>query len=181
MTLSIMGVQLKDFWHMSHKTRPNKIDLDAIAWKILEALQQNARVSFAELGRKIGLSTPAVAERVHRLEEAGVITGYHASLNMAKLGAPIHVWLRLTIPGGDLQISRTVAAIKETPEVSRCHRITGSESFVLEAHVVSIRHLEALIDKFSALGATSTSTVLSSPVERREHHARQIEAFNKYL
>jgi Lrp/AsnC family leucine-responsive transcriptional regulator len=166
---------------MSHKSTPNQVELDPIAWKLIECLQQNARLSFAELGRKVGLSTPAVAERVHRLEDAGVITGYHASLNMAKLGVPIHVWLRLTIPGGDLQISRTVTAIKETPEVSRCHRITGSESFVLEAYVVSIRHLEALIDKFSALGATSTSTILSSPVERREQQARQIEAFGKYL
>ena len=166
---------------MSHKSTPNQVELDPIAWKLIECLQQNARLSFAELGRKVGLSTPAVAERVHRLEDAGVITGYQASLNMAKLGVPIHVWLRLTIPGGDLQISRTVTAIKETPEVGRCHRITGSESFVLEAYVVSIRHLEALIDKFSALGATSTSTILSSPVERREQHARQIQAFGKYL
>src|ERR1700744_5800357 len=160
---------------MPHKIAPNQVELDPIAWKLIELLQHNARISFAELGRKVGLSTPSVAERVHRLEDAGVITGYHASLNMAKLGLPIHVWVRITIPGGDLQISRTVAAIKESPEVGRCHRITGSESFVLEAHVVSIRHLEALIDKFSALGATSTSTVLSSPVERREQHARQIE------
>jgi Lrp/AsnC family leucine-responsive transcriptional regulator len=166
---------------MPPKPTHHPIELDAIAWKLIECLQQNARLSYAELGRKVGLSTPAVAERIHRLEDAGVITGYHASLNMARLGLPIHVWLRLTIPGGDLQISRTVAAIKESSEVSRCHRITGSESFVLEAHVVSIRHLEALIDKFSALGATSTSTVLSSPVERRDHHARQIEGFAKYL
>ena len=125
-----MGMQPKDFWHMSHKTRPNTIDLDAIAWKILEALQQNARVSFAELGRKIGLSTPAVAERVHRLEEAGVIVGYHASLDSAKLGVPIRVLVRLTIPGGELQISRTVTALKDLSEISRCHRITGAESFV---------------------------------------------------
>jgi DNA-binding Lrp family transcriptional regulator len=95
---------------------------------------------------KIGLSTPAVAERVHRLEEAGVITGYHASLDMAKLGVPIRVLVRLTIPGGDLQVSRSVAAIKELAEISRCHRITGDESFVIEANVVSIRHMEALID-----------------------------------
>jgi Lrp/AsnC family transcriptional regulator, leucine-responsive regulatory protein len=166
---------------MPHRTLPNVLELDAIAWKILEALQQNARLTFAELGRKIGLSTPAAAERVRRLEEAGVITGYHAALNMTKLGVPIRVLVRLTIHGGDLQVSRTVAAIKELSEISRCHRITGAESFVIEAHVVSIRHMEALIDKLSTLGATSTSTVLSSPVERREYRAGQIEAFGKYL
>jgi Lrp/AsnC family transcriptional regulator, leucine-responsive regulatory protein len=166
---------------MAHKILPNMIELDAIAWKILESLQRNGRLSFAELGRKVGLSTPAVAERVRRLEEAGVITGYHASLNMAKLGVPIRILMRLTIPGGDLQISRTVAVIKELPEISRCHRITGAESFVIEADVVSVRHLEVLIDRLSALGATSTSTVLSSPVERREYSAKQIESFAKYL
>jgi Lrp/AsnC family leucine-responsive transcriptional regulator len=166
---------------MAHKTDPTVYELDAIAWKILESLQQNARLSFAELGRKAGLSTPAAAERVRRLEEAGIITGYHASVDTAKLGIPIRVLVRLTIPGGDIQISRTVTAIKELSEISRCHRITGAESFVIEADVVSIRHLEALIDRLSTLGATSTSTVLSSPVERREYHARQIEAFSKHL
>ena len=89
--------------------------------------------------------------------------------------------MRLTIPGGELQISRTVTALKDLSEISRCHRITGAESFVIEADVVSIRHLEALIDRLSALGATSTSTVLSSPVERRDHQAKQIESFAKYI
>lgn len=165
---------------MTHKTDPTRIELDAIAWKILEYLQQNARISFAELGRKVGLSTPAVAERVHRLEEAGVISGYHALVNPARLGLPIHVLVRLTIPGGDLQVSRAVTAIKDLAEIQRCHRITGDESFIIEANVVSVRHLESLIDKLSALGATSTSTVLSLPVERREYLERQIEAFRKY-
>jgi Lrp/AsnC family leucine-responsive transcriptional regulator len=165
---------------MSHRTNPAEFELDAIAWKILEALQQNARLSFAELGRKVGLSTPAVAERVHRLEEAGVITGYHASINLPRIGLPIRVLLRLTIPGGDAPIVRALHAIRELPEISRCHRITGSESFVIEADVVSIRHLEALIDRLSALGATSTSTILSSPIERRAVHAAQIESFSKY-
>jgi Lrp/AsnC family transcriptional regulator, leucine-responsive regulatory protein len=174
-------VELKEFRRMSHKTVPNRIDLDSIAWKILEALQHNARISFAELGRRIGLSTPAVAERVHRLEEAGVITGYHASLDSAKLGVPIRVLVRLTIPGGEQQISRTVTSLKELSEISRCHRITGSESFVIEADVVSIRHLEALIDRLSALGATSTSTVLSSPVERRDYQLKQVESFQKFV
>jgi Lrp/AsnC family leucine-responsive transcriptional regulator len=165
---------------MAHRTVPNTLQLDTVAWKILEALQHNARRSFAEIGRQIGLSTPAVAERVHRLEEAGIITGYHAALDIAKIGVPIRVLVRLTIPGGDLQVSRTVAAIKDLAEISRCHRITGDESFVIEANVVSIRHMEALIDKLSALGATSTSTVLSSPVQRREYYAKQIEAFGRY-
>lgn len=166
---------------MPHKTIPHPIELDSISWNILECLQRNARLSFAELGRKVGLSTPAVAERVHRLEEAGVITGYHATVDVAKLGIPIRVIMRLTTPGGDLQMGRTVTAIQEMPEISRCHRITGSESFVIEADVVSIRHMEALIDRLSALGATSTSTVLSSPVERREYTAKQLEAFANYL
>lgn len=165
---------------MTHKHFPNVVELDVIAWKIVEALQHNARLTFAELGRKVGLSTPAVAERVHRLEEAGVITGYRAVIDPAKLGAPIRIIMRLTIPGGDLQISRTVTAIKESSEIRRCHRITGSESFVIEADVVSIRHMEALIDRLSALGATSTSTVLSSPVERREFTAKQLESYAKY-
>lgn len=166
---------------MPHKTFSHVVELDAIAWKILENLQQNARLSFAELGRKVGLSTPAVAERVRRLEETGVITGYHATVDPAKLGVPIHVLMRLTIPGGDVQIGRTVSAIKELPEISRCHRITGDESFVIEAYLVSVNHLEALIDKLSAFGATATSTVLSSPVERRDYSARQIESYGKYV
>jgi Lrp/AsnC family leucine-responsive transcriptional regulator len=166
---------------MTHRTVPNSLELDTIAWRILEALQQNARQTYAEIGRQVGLSTPAVAERVHRLEEAGVITGYHVALNIAKLGVPIRVLVRLTIPGGDLQVTRSVASIKEMPEISRCHRVTGDESFVIEANVVSIRHMEVLIDKLSALGATSTSTVLSSPVQQREYHARQIEAYSRYV
>ncbi len=166
---------------MTHRTVPGEIHLDAIAWKILEHLQRDARMPFAELGRKVGLSTPAVAERVRRLQDAGVITGYHAAVDLAKLGVPIRVLVRLTIHGGDLMVSRAVTAIKELTEVSRCHRITGDESFVIEADVVSIRHLEALIDRLSALGATSTSTVLSSPVNRREYQAKQIEGFGKYL
>jgi Lrp/AsnC family transcriptional regulator, leucine-responsive regulatory protein len=159
---------------------PGEVQLDSIAWKIVEQLQRNARMPFAELGRKVGLSTPAVAERVRRLQDAGVITGYHAALDMTKLGVPIRVLVRLTIHGGDVMVSRAVTAIKELTEIGRCHRITGDESFVIEADVVSIRHLEALIDKLSSLGATSTSTVLSQPVHRREYLAKQIEAFEKW-
>jgi Lrp/AsnC family leucine-responsive transcriptional regulator len=154
--------------------------MDQIGWKILELLQKDARISFAELGRKAGLSTPAVAERVRRLEEAGIITGYHASLNLKMLGLPIRVLIRLTIHGGDLQVKRAVAVMREMAEVARCYRVTGQESFVLEADVVSVRHLEELIDKLSPLGATATSTVLSCPVDRREYRGAQILEFEKY-
>jgi Lrp/AsnC family leucine-responsive transcriptional regulator len=165
---------------MMHRTNPTVFELDEIAWKIVEMLQQNARETFAELGRQVGLSTPAVAERVRRLEEAGVITGYHASVDIAKLGAPIRILVRLTIAGGDLMVSRAVKAIRSMTEIRRCHRVTGDESFIIEADVVSIKHLESVIDRLSPLGATSTSTVLSSPVERREYSAEQMEAFNKF-
>jgi Lrp/AsnC family leucine-responsive transcriptional regulator len=165
---------------MTHRTNPTVFELDEIAWKIVEMLQQNARETFAELGRQVGLSTPAVAERVRRLEEAGVITGYHASVDIAKLGAPIRILVRLTIAGGDLMVSRAVKAISSMTEIRRCHRVTGDESFIIEADVVSIKHLESVIDRLSPLGATSTSTVLSSPVERREYSAEQMEAFNKF-
>ena len=155
--------------------------MDSLDRDILIALQRDGRQTNAHLAESLGLSASAMLERVRRLEEAGVITGYHAAVDVAKLGVPVHVLVRLTIPGGDLQVSRAVTAIKELSEISRCHRITGAESFVMEADVVSVRHLEALIDKLSALGATSTSTVLSSPVQRREYRARQIEFFAKYV
>lgn len=155
--------------------------MDAIGWKIVEILQKDARTSFAELGRTVGLSTPAVAERVRRLEEAGVITGYHASLNLTKLGLPIRVLIRLTIRGGDLQVKRAVAVIREMAEVARCYRVTGQESFVLEADVVSVQHLEQLIDTLSPLGATATSTVLSCPVERREYRGAELAGFDKFV
>ncbi len=161
--------------NMTKKLASAAPELDLIAWKILEALQQNARMTFAELGRKVGLSTPAVAERVHRLEESGIITGYHAAVDPGRLGMTVRVVVRLTIRGGDLQVSRAVSVIRDLPEVMRCHRVTGDESFVMEANVVSIRHLEALIDKLGAVGETSTSTVLSSPVERRIMRRRDVE------
>ena len=166
---------------MVRRVTQERAEIDAIGWKILEHLQRDARITLTELGRKVGLSTPAVAERVRRLEDAGVIIGYHASLNLAKLGLPIRVLIRLTIHGGDTQVRRAVAAIKEMAEVGRCYRVTGHESFVLEADVVSVQHLEELIDKLSPLGATATSTVLSCPVERQEYRGAAIAEFDRFL
>ncbi|HMI52705.1 MAG TPA: Lrp/AsnC family transcriptional regulator [Candidatus Saccharimonadales bacterium] len=141
--------------------------LDPIGWQILQQLQENARISHSELGRRVGLSTPAVAERVRRMEEAGIITGYHASVDPTKAGFPIVVYMRLAVSGGENMVSRATAALKAMPELLECHRITGTESFVMRVGLHSVAHLETLIDRLTPFGMTSTSTVLSSPVPFR--------------
>jgi len=153
---------------------PHKL-LDDLGWSILEVLQRDARVSFSELGRRVGLSTPAVTERVRRMEEVGIITGYHASVDPSKAGFPIVVYMRLAIAGGENMVSRATAAVKRMPEVLECHRVTGTDSFILRAGLLSVAHLESMIDRLTPFGMTSTSTVLSSPVPyralRRDHSA----------
>lgn len=141
--------------------------LDDLGWAILEQLQRNARLSFAEVGRRVGLSTPAVTERVRRMEEAGILTGYHAAVNPAAAGFPIVVYMRLAISGGENMVSRATQALKKMPEVLECHRVTGTDSFILRAGLLSVVHLEYLIDRLTPYGMTSTSTVLSSPVPYR--------------
>lgn len=145
---------------------PHKL-LDALGWSILEQLQQNARLSFAEVGRRVGLSTPAITERVRKMEEAGIISGYHAAVNPAAAGFPIVVYMRLAISGGENMVSRATLTLKRIPEVLECHRVTGTDSFILRAGLLSVTHLEYLIDRLTPFGMTSTSTVLSSPVPYR--------------
>jgi Lrp/AsnC family leucine-responsive transcriptional regulator len=139
--------------------------LDDVGWNILDELQQNARVSFAELGRRIGLSTPAVLERVHKMEECGIILGYHAKLDGAKAGMPITAFIRLSVLGDLLQ--RVIAIAQKLDEVLECHRVTGTDSFVIKVGVSSVEHLQELFDKFSPYVATTTSIILSSPVTHR--------------
>jgi Lrp/AsnC family transcriptional regulator, leucine-responsive regulatory protein len=139
--------------------------LDEIGWKILRELQENARVSFAELGRRVNLSIPAVTERVRRLEDAGVITGYHAEVDAEKIGLPITAFIRMNIVGD--MTPRLTALLKELPEISECHRGTGGDSFIMKVNVASVHHLERLIDRLLPFGTTTTSIVLSSPVAKR--------------
>jgi Lrp/AsnC family leucine-responsive transcriptional regulator len=113
----------------------------------------------------VGLSAPAVAERVRRLEEAGVITGYHAAVNPQRVGLAILALIRLS--GVADQAPLVSAAIAGTPEVLECHRVTGSDSYVLKVVAASIPHLEALIDRLLPFGEVTTSLVLSTPVARR--------------
>ncbi len=150
--------------------------LDHTGWQILRMLQENARISFSELGRQIGLSSPAVAERVRKLEEAGIIAGYHAEINAASVGYPVLAIIRIGSTG--VNCSRCAEAIKGLQEVLECHRVTGSDSYFLKVIVPSINHLEALIDQLQPYGETTTTLVLSSAVTRRtiEHGPVAVEA-----
>ncbi|MEN9231138.1 MAG: Lrp/AsnC family transcriptional regulator [Thermostichus sp. DG02_5_bins_236] len=136
--------------------------LDRTGWQIIALLQQNARLSFAEIGRRVGLSLPAVAERVHRLEEAGILTAYRALVDPAQVGLPLTVFIRLTT--APEHYSRLIDWMRNHPYVLEAHHLTGGESFLIKAVVASIPDLEQLIGQFSSYGTTSTSVVLSSPV-----------------
>jgi Lrp/AsnC family leucine-responsive transcriptional regulator len=140
--------------------------LDDTDRKIIGHLTSDGRVSFAELGRRVNLSSPAVAERVQRLERAGVITGYRAELDPRMIGYPLTAIVRVKPAPGQLPRIPELAA--EIPEVAECHRITGEDCFFLKVHLRSIDELGSVLDRFLAFGETTTSIVNASPVPRRD-------------
>ncbi|HET9738150.1 MAG TPA: Lrp/AsnC family transcriptional regulator [Solirubrobacteraceae bacterium] len=138
---------------------------DVTTRRILDELQRDGRLSLAELGRRVGLSPPAVAERVSRLERDGVITGYHARIDPRALGFALGVVIR--VRPAPREIAKVAELARETPEVVECHRITGEDCFFMKAHVRDVEHLEEVIDRFVVFGQTTTSIVQSSPVPGR--------------
>ncbi|MCS7043754.1 MAG: Lrp/AsnC family transcriptional regulator [Bryobacteraceae bacterium] len=140
--------------------------LDPVSRRILDELQKDARLSYRELARRVGLSTPAAAERVRRLESAGVLQGYHARVDPRAAGLAVLAFIRIRLAGTETVARRLVRLCSSLPEVLECHRCTGEESFLLKVRVASVAHLEKLIDRLTQYGMTSTSLVLSSPVER---------------
>jgi len=136
--------------------------LDSIDHKILAELQANARLPFAELGRRVGLSTPAATERVRRLEDAAIIQRYMAVVDPARVGLPLRAFIKITVPGDRLPHFNGLA--QRVPEVRECHRVTGAESYILQVAVRDLPHLEAVIDSLTPYVATNTSMVLASPV-----------------
>lgn len=139
--------------------------IDEIDWKILKELQINARTTFAELGRRVGLTTPAVIERIRKLEDAAIITGYSVEIDTAKVGLPITAFIRMSITGVDY--SHIIEVVSESTEVLECHRGTGNDSFIMKVAVADVGHLQTLIDRLTPYGITTTSIVLSSPVKSR--------------
>ncbi|MFL5867321.1 MAG: Lrp/AsnC family transcriptional regulator [Thermoleophilaceae bacterium] len=143
----------------------NRKDIDGINRQLLVELQGNARLSLAELGRRVDLSPPAVAERLGRLEEEGVISGYRAELNPKALGYQLTAVIRIRPAPREL---RKVAELaQKTPEVVECSRITGEDCFILKLHLQDVEHMEEVIDRFVPYGQTTTSIVQSSPVPAR--------------
>jgi Lrp/AsnC family transcriptional regulator, leucine-responsive regulatory protein len=139
--------------------------LDDVNLRLLKELESDGRLGIAELGRRIGMSAPAVGERVQRLERAGVIRGYRAELDPAALGFPVAAVVRIRPSPGQLQRIPEIA--REAPEVGECYRITGEDCYLLRLHLRSIDELEEVLDRFTPYGQTTTSIIHSTPVARR--------------
>lgn len=139
-------------------------DFDAYDTRILAELQDDARITMAELGRRVHLSQPAVTERVRKLETAGVISGYRAVVNLAALGFGIRALVRV----GRTDYARMLRHIDATPEVVKAWNITGEDSWALEIAVADVAHLDRVVSGFCLLAETSTSIILKAP---REHRA----------
>jgi len=142
-----------------------KKEVDEADWQILEELQQDARLSFSEIARRVNLSQPTVAERVRRLEEMGIITGYHACIDTSAIGLPVSAYIRLTVPS--YAVSKVDEIIKGNGSIEECHRITGDDCLIIKAHAASVPQLEDVLKQLTQYGTTSTSIVLSSVVTRR--------------
>ncbi|WLW52118.1 Lrp/AsnC family transcriptional regulator [Streptomyces sp. YU58] len=143
------------------------VAFDALDRQILELLQSDGRIKLSELGRRVRLSPAAVTERVRRLETAGVISGYGARVVPARLGYGIQAFIRVNPHGGyTLKHPRTLE-LMERPEITEVHHVVGEDCWILKVAVRDTVHLEEVLEKVSALGRTTTSIVLTSPVERK--------------
>ncbi len=135
-------------------------ELDELDWKILRLLVENGRLSFAEIGRRVNLSVPAVAARVRSMEEAEIIAGYHAKINLPKVGLPVLIFVQVWVPVEKYPSFKEL--INGMDGVVEWHHVTGDASFVLKIALPSVSHLEAVIVEFSQYGQTASLVVMSS-------------------
>jgi Lrp/AsnC family leucine-responsive transcriptional regulator len=142
-----------------------ELTLDKTDWRLLAELQRDGRTSYAELARAVAMSASAVAERVRRLEEAGVIAGYRATVDPERVGLTVMAFVRLRYPTGNYRPFH--ALLDTTPEIVEAHHVTGEDCFVLKVLARSMRHLEEVTGRISGLGAVTTSVVYSSPLSGR--------------
>jgi Lrp/AsnC family leucine-responsive transcriptional regulator len=165
-----MGVQAaapKEPRHLRTAAHETSVAFDALDRQILHLLQTDGRIKLSELGRRVRLSPAAVTERVRRLEAAGVISGYGAHVAPARLGYGIQAFIRVNPHGGyTLKHPRTLE-LTERPEITEVHHVVGEDCWILKVAVRDTVHLEDVLEAVSALGRTTTSIVLTSPVERK--------------
>ncbi|MBV9735955.1 MAG: Lrp/AsnC family transcriptional regulator [Acidisphaera sp.] len=147
------------------RLHPSGLLRDSRNLELLRLLGEDPRIGIAELARRIGMSGPAVRERMLRLEEAGVIAGYTLQLDAAALGYAVCAYVRVRPAPG--QLPKVAALAKRTPEVVECHRVTGEDCLVLKVYLPSLERLDEVIDRFLAHGQTTTSIVQSTPVPLR--------------
>ncbi len=148
--------------------------LDSTDWKILRELQQDARLSSTELGKRVGLSAPATAERIRKLEAAGVITGYSVHLDPAKLGMPLLALIHLRCNHGSCLLRTTT--LEDFPEVLEIDKLSGSQCAVLKVALASMQHLEAFNHRLSAHGALVVHLITSSILSHRAIDWEQFHA-----
>ncbi len=145
--------------------KPSEGTLDAVNIRVLKELQLDPRLTMTKLGRKVGLSSPAVTERVRRLEEAGIIRGYRMEIDPSALGLPIAAYVRIRPNPG--QLPKIADLARSISEVVECHRVTGEDCFILKVYIPSLDQLDRILDSFLAHGSTTTSLIQSSPVPLR--------------
>jgi Lrp/AsnC family leucine-responsive transcriptional regulator len=141
--------------------------LDTFGRKLLDELQVNARLSLAELGRRVGLSPTATAERLKQMEEVGIVHGYTVEIDREALGLEVMAFIRMSCGGHNYH--RLLDYLQNLEEVRECHHLTGGDDFLLKVTTTSMGDLEALIEALLAYGNPVTSLVLSTPVERRKY------------
>jgi Lrp/AsnC family leucine-responsive transcriptional regulator len=139
--------------------------LDDVNRRLLAELQADPRMTMSALARRVGMSAPAVTERVQRMERAGIIAGYRLEVDPAALGLPVAAFVRIRPTPG--QLPKIAALATRLPQISECHRVTGEDCFLLKVHAPSIEDLEQTLDAFLVHGNTVTSIVVSSPVPPR--------------
>lgn len=141
------------------------MNLDDVDWAIIGEMQQEARVSLSELGRRVKLSPSATTDRVRQLEALGVITGYHAAVDLAKIGYPVLAVVRLKYPGNYHEPLRRLLA--ERREILECLRTTGDDCYTLKVAATSMQHLEVIMDELAGFGSTTTGVVFSQTLPYR--------------
>ncbi|WP_020671927.1 Lrp/AsnC family transcriptional regulator [Amycolatopsis nigrescens] len=147
---------------MTFRSERNLDDLD---WKLIDELQEDGRLSFKELGRRVNLSAPAVAERVRRLEESGVITGYHARVDARRTGYPITAFVQLQCTLATCLLKTSTA--EDYPEVVEIHKLSGDHCSMLKLRTASLEHLEGVLERIGKHGEMRSSVVLSTHYDGR--------------